>query len=188
MARPKIQEDDLLDRLTAVFQAHGYEGASLSRLSRATGLERASLYHRFPGGKEEMAQVILDRAAGWLVQHVLAPLGEPGRPEERVARMAERLGEFYHQGRRSCLLDTLSLGGEDSPFQNRVREAMATWVEAMASISSEAGFPREEALRRAEDALVQIQGGLVVARGTGNREAFLRVLRELPRSLASRED
>jgi len=184
MARPKIHEDDLLDRLTEVFQAHGYEGASLSRLSKATGLERASLYHRFPGGKEEMARVVLDRAAGWLVRHVLAPLREPGRPEERVARMAGLLGEYYLQGRRSCLLDTLSLGGEDSPFQSRVREAMATWVEAMASISSEAGLPREEARRRAEDALVQIQGGLVVARGTGSREAFLRVLDDLPRLLA----
>lgn len=188
MARPKIHEDDLLDRLTEVFQAHGYEGASLSRLSKATGLERASLYHRFPGGKEEMARVVLDRAAGWLVRHVLAPLEEPGRPWQRVARMSELLAEYYGQGRRSCLLDTLSLGGPDSPFRDRVREAMGKWVEAMASISREAGFSAEEAGRRAEGALVQIQGGLVVARGTGSRGAFLRVLRELPRLLTGSED
>lgn len=185
MARPKIQEDDLFDRITAVFQSYGYEGASLTRLSKATGLERASLYHRFPGGKEEMAQVVLDRAASWLVQHVLVPLGEPGRPAERVARMAERLAEYYEQGRRSCLLDTLSLGGQDSPFRERVREAMERWAEAMASVAREAGLPAEEAARRAEAALVQIQGSLVVARGTGNREAFLRVLQNLPRLLTS---
>jgi len=56
MPSTKVNEEELLDRLTSVFRTHGFEGASLSLISKATGLQRASLYHRFPGGKEEMAK------------------------------------------------------------------------------------------------------------------------------------
>ena len=70
MALTKINEDELLDRLTDVFRTYGYEGASLSRISEVTGLQRASLYHRFPGGKEDMAKAVLSRAGQWLINRV----------------------------------------------------------------------------------------------------------------------
>lgn len=173
-------DDRLIDRLSHVFQAHGYEGASLSLLAQATGLQRASLYHRFPGGKQEMAQVVLDRAVRWLSEHALGPLSQPGSAEERIRRMTAKLDDFYDEGRRSCLLDTLSLGRTESPFHDRVRQAMGTWIEAMAQIARETGSSFDEATRRAEEALVQIQGGLVLARGTGDRRAFHRALDRLP--------
>lgn len=188
MPRPTQDEDALLDRISEVLQTHGYEGASLSLLSRATGLQRASLYHRFPGGKEQMAEAVLDRAVRWLAEHALAPLNGTGAPEERVRRMTGKLAEFYHQGRRSCLLETLSLGAEDSPFRERVRSAMKTWIEAMAGVAEEAGMPPEEAGQRAEDALVQVEGGLVLARGIGDRRSFNRALDRLPHLLTNTDD
>ena len=50
MPTTKVTDNQLLDKLTEVFRLYGYEGASLSRISKVTGLQRASLYHRFPGG------------------------------------------------------------------------------------------------------------------------------------------
>ena len=41
-------------------------------------------------------------------------------------------------------------------------------------------FLKTVARQRAEDALIRIQGALVVARATGSNEPFLRVLRDLP--------
>jgi AcrR family transcriptional regulator len=49
------ERSDTLPTLAEVFREHGYEDASLSLLSQATGLGKGSLYHFFPGGKEEMA-------------------------------------------------------------------------------------------------------------------------------------
>ncbi len=51
MPAARVSEDFVLDKIAAVFRLHGYEGASIRLLAQATGLERASLYHRFPGGK-----------------------------------------------------------------------------------------------------------------------------------------
>ncbi|MEM8810542.1 MAG: TetR/AcrR family transcriptional regulator, partial [Cyanobacteria bacterium P01_G01_bin.38] len=44
-----MTKDAAIAKLTPVFRRYGYEGASLSMLSKATGLGKASLYHHFPG-------------------------------------------------------------------------------------------------------------------------------------------
>ncbi|WP_164094666.1 TetR family transcriptional regulator, partial [Serratia marcescens] len=49
----------LIPILGEVFREHGYEGASLAVIGARTGLGKGSLYHAFPGGKEEMASAVL---------------------------------------------------------------------------------------------------------------------------------
>ena len=43
---------DARPALAEAFRQYGFEGASLSMLSEATGLGNGSLYHFFPGGKD----------------------------------------------------------------------------------------------------------------------------------------
>ena len=180
MPASKIDDTQLMDRLTEVFRLHGYEGASLSRIADATGLQRASLYYRFPGGKEEMAEAVLAQADHWFASHILAPLSDQGEPADRVRRMAQRLGEFYGGGSASCLLDSLSLGEAANPLQDHVQRSFAAWLDALTGISREAGAKPALARRRSEEALMQIQGALVLARATGDRKPFRRVLAGLP--------
>lgn len=184
MPRQKINEVQLLDKLTHVFRLYGYEGASLTRLTEATGLKRASLYHHFPGGKEEMALAVLERGSQGLEAQVLTPLQEPGTPAQRVQHMAERLNKFYAQGQQSCLLDTLSLGEEDS-LHKPIQKAIAAWLKAMIQVAQEAGLAPDVAEQRAEEVLIRIQGSLVFARTTGNTQPFQRVLKELPSLLTT---
>ena len=179
MPMTKVNEDELLDRLSEVFRTYGYDGASLSLISKATGLQRASLYHRFPGGKEEMARAVLKRAQEWLATHVLAPLSAAGKPADRIQKMAKGIHEFYEGGRRSCLLDTLSLGAEDA-IKKHIRRGIAAWVEALANVAREAGAPKVKAYQRAQDAIGRIQGSLVIARVLHDRGPFERTLAKLP--------
>lgn len=176
----KVHDEELLDRLTDVFRTHGFEGASLSKISEATGLQRASLYHRFPGGKEEMAKAVLNRAGEWLENRVLAPLSGPGKPAERIRKMAKELHLFYGGGKHSCLLDSLSFGSGDNDIKRHVREGMQGWVEALAKVAREAGVPTKKAGQQAQDAISLLQGGLVMARVLNDREPFERSLANLP--------
>jgi len=183
----KVDQDELLDKLTEVFRIHGYEGASLSRIAEATGLGRASLYHRFPGGKQEMAEAVLERADSWFATHILAPLTGPGEPAERVREMAKRLDDFYSGGRQSCLLDSLSLGAAgDHGVREHVGRSFAGWRGALVDVARSSGFGRAAARRRADEALVRIQGALVLARATGETNPFARALESLPELLTAR--
>ena len=62
--------------LTALFQEQGFEGTSLSMIAKATGLKRASLYHHFPNGKEqlvgEMLEGMINHHAAGYQQAILA--------------------------------------------------------------------------------------------------------------------
>lgn len=180
MARQKVGDEELLDRLSEVFRSYGFEAASLTRIVAESGLERASLYHRFPGGKEEMACAVLDRASECFKTHILTPLSDQGDPAARVKEMARRINRYYTSGRRSCLLDSLSLGGGSDVVQTRVAEAFKAWLDALIKISREAGLPASQAKLRGEEALIRIQGALVMSRAMRTTKPFSRVLDGLP--------
>ena len=180
MPHPKVRDDALLEALQGVFCRYGFEGASLSLISEATGLQRASLYHRFPDGKVGMAVAVLDDVMERFGSSVLAPLSETGDPAARLRRTAKRLGEFYAGGSRSCLLETLSLGTPAPAVGAVLQRAVRATVDALAAVARECGAAPAEAARRAEQVVLEIQGALVLARAFGNRKPFERVLKALP--------
>lgn len=176
----KVSDERLVDVLAEVFRTYGEEGASLSRLSAATGLQRASLYHRFPGGKDEMLLAVLRRVDQRFEHDVLAPLADSDEPSRRIKRAVARLREFYGGGQKSCLYDTLSLQGGGEALRAHIRRSLEAWIDAFAALAREAGLAPGVARRRAEDALVRIQGSLVVARIREDPRVFERMLGELP--------
>jgi AcrR family transcriptional regulator len=187
MVHAQVTDDDLLATLTEVFRTYGYAGASLKIISHTTGLARASLYHRFPEGKAQMAEAVMARAMEWLDAHALSPLRDESRgAEERIRAMTDELDAFYHSGERSCLLDALSIGERGSPLSRMARRALEFWTGELSDLLASVGFSREEAAKRAEDAIIRIEGALVVARVRDDSKPFRRVLRELPDQLLAR--
>ena len=182
MRPAKISDERLFQGLSDVFRRKGYDGASYSDLMKATGLVKASLYHRFPGGKAEMVDAILSTVDRHFAEYVLKPASEEGRPRDRARKIGRRLREFYDSGRRWCLLDTLTLA--DSPSTRaHARRSMEFWIDAFARLSRDAGLSPAIARKRAQEAVVAIEGGLVVSRVLNNPRPFLRSLANLPKQL-----
>ncbi|GAA0903037.1 MULTISPECIES: TetR/AcrR family transcriptional regulator [Streptomyces violaceusniger group] len=75
--RPRsFDEGDALDRAIHVFWAHGYEGASLSELTGAMGINKPSLYAVF-GSKEELFRRAVARYGETYAARALATLEQP---------------------------------------------------------------------------------------------------------------
>lgn len=178
--QPKSQ---VVTSLLKAFRRNGYDGASLSRLSEETGLRRASLYHHFPGGKEEMARAALASATQDFQDVVLGPLDNGGTPEQRLASMAAALSAFYDDGRETCLLALMTIGEGREVLAPEVRRGLQGWIDALASVLEEAGQPKSLARERAQEAVVRIQGALVLARGLGDTKIFEQTVAQLPRNL-----
>ena len=85
-------------KLLKVFCQYGYEGVTLRQLVEACELNKATLYHHFPKGKEEMAGAVLGCLQGNLTNEVLTALNDDGSPEERIQLMLERVYQFYKGG------------------------------------------------------------------------------------------
>ena len=105
MMRPqKVLDIEILAGLTKVFRSKGYEGASLNELAEATGLKKASLYHRFPGGKQEMAETVLNHIDQWVVTHVFGTLtNEEVSPQSRLKNGLTKIKELYNDGNETCI-------------------------------------------------------------------------------------
>lgn len=180
-----MSKNTAIPQLLTVFRQYGYEGATLAKLSEATGLGRASLYHHFPKGKEEMAASVLDYLNQGLQENILAPLHSDRPPADRIHAMNKNIDAFYHQGEQACLLALLSVGEAHDLFQSQIQQALDLWIESLAQVAIEANVNPKTAHQRAEDAVLQIQGALVLARGLNNTAIFKRVLKHLPEMLLS---
>ena len=179
----KITRSKALDRITEVFRKWGYDGATLRLISDATGLGRASLYHHFPGGKEEMAAAVFGHIGGRVQKHVIDPLAGDGPPRERLERHARGVSRIFDGGKSNCLWGAMVLGGGVELFADEIKSALNAWTSAVAAVLREAGVPAREATRRSEAAMVRVQGALIVSRGLGSTAPFRRVIQDLPRAL-----
>ncbi len=90
MGRPRSFDiDSALDRVLLVFWRKGFEGASLSDLTKAVGVNRPSLYAAF-GDKEALFRKALDRYLDGPAAYVQEALKEPSARSvvERLLRGA----------------------------------------------------------------------------------------------------
>ncbi len=123
MGRPRSFDiGKALDRALQVFWQKGYEGASLSDLTKAMGINRPSLYAAF-GDKEALFRKALDRYVDGPASYVGEALKEPtGRAVvERLLRgAANLLTDPRHP--RGCLMvqGALSCGEAADPVRQEL--------------------------------------------------------------------
>lgn len=183
-----VARSEVLRALGEVFRAHGYEGASLTLITEATGLGKGSLYHMFPGGKEQMAAEVLANIDAWFELNIYAPLRAAHDPARAIAAMIAGVDEYFHSGDRVCLVGMVALGAARDTFAAKVDDYFARWQAALASLLRRSGLRNSEAQRRAEDALLTIQGALVLARARNDAGIFRRALTALTKRLLAPPD
>lgn len=183
MPAPLLSKDEVLDRLLDTFRDRGYEGASLAELSAATGLMKSSLYHHFPGGKEDMAEQVLAHLDRQLATSLYEPLRSSRTPARKLGAMLHTIDAFYGSGRKACLLERLCASVDRTRFQRPLRRAFTAWMDAVEALCLEAGLSKAVARARAEDFVVRIEGALIVCAGTDDYGVFERTIRDLRASV-----
>ncbi|HVJ51747.1 MAG TPA: TetR/AcrR family transcriptional regulator [Aliidongia sp.] len=169
----------MLPALSELFRERGFEGASLSMITLRTGLGKGSLYHFFPGGKEEMASWVLGEIDGWFEQNLFKPLREDPDPVAAIKAMFRTVDEYFRSGRRVCLVGALALGDVRDRFAEQIRRYFASWRRDLAEALGRAGHSAAGAEDLAEETVAAIQGGLVLARAVNDPGLFARTLRRL---------
>jgi AcrR family transcriptional regulator len=177
MRRIAPNRDQLLGIVAEVFREHGYEGASLSLIGEATGLGKGSLYHFFPGGKEEMASAVIAHIDAWFEDNVFAPLRDSTDPRTGIERMLAATDSYFRSGRRVCLIGAFALDESRDLFAGQIRNYFGRWVTYLADALERTGHERAEATELAEETVAAIQGALMLARASDDTGVFSRALR-----------
>jgi TetR/AcrR family transcriptional repressor of lmrAB and yxaGH operons len=175
MPKTAAGREDVIPVLAEVFRRYGYEGASLARITEETGLGKGSLYHFFPGGKEEMAAAVLAHIDDWFQRNVYAPLRQARSPHEGLAAMFEQVSRYFVSGRKVCLVGVFALGNERDRFAQAVAAYFRDWASSLASTLERGAVDPDTARALAEEILGGIQGALVLARAWDDAAVFARI-------------
>lgn len=169
MARPKgvdvaARSSAMYDNLITTFRAKGYDGASLSDLSVATGLAKASFYHRFPGGKPELGRATLAEAGKRFTADILRPLQSSLPARTRWLAMLDGIAHHYGHCDTTCLMNSMTLGEGATLFTRDIRLTINAWEKLMIATLVDMGYSAAVARVRAQDVIIRVQGALVLQR------------------------
>lgn len=184
MTRIIHEKTDVVPMIAEVFRELGYEGATMSKITSRTGLSKGSLYHFFPGGKEEMAAAILAHVDAWFISQVFEPL-EQEDPQTAIPRMWQEVNAYFRSGQRICLVGAFALDETRDRFALNIGQYFIRWIEALAAALVRAGATKEAALLLSEDAVGGIQGGLILARALNDHSVFERIIAGLAERVAA---
>jgi TetR/AcrR family transcriptional regulator, lmrAB and yxaGH operons repressor len=180
MALQKVTDDVVVEQLLAVFRAVGYDGATMSDLAQATGLQKASLYHRFPDGKQAMAQAVLDYIETASQTDIVAVLQHSAlSPAGRLKTALTAIDALYSGGQLSCVLRALSLGSAAGQFRPQIARIFGGWIEGFAQTARALGHSDQKATRLATSIVVRVQGALILADTVQQPALFGQTLTEI---------
>jgi len=177
--RTVAEKADTIAPLAEVFREHGYEGASLALISKATGLGKGSLYHFFPNGKEEMVRAVLSDISQWFEVSIYSPLRDDPDANAAIGHMLDETDAYFRSGRRVCLVGALAVAQTRDIFAEAIQGYFVAWIEALQSALLRQGREADHALRLAEETVLAIQGAIVLSRAVDDIGVFERAMAQL---------
>ncbi len=164
----------ILDTAAGLFRRHGYTGVGLKQISHESRSPIGSMYHFFPGGKEELTAHALRRSGhGYqlLVEAVLdaAPDLRTGVRDcfTGAADVLEATG--YAD---ACPIETVALevASTNETLRLVTAEIFDAWIDALAGRVEAAGAPPAQARAFALAFLAALEGAFVLSRALRSPE------------------
>jgi TetR/AcrR family transcriptional repressor of nem operon len=178
MTKGEQTRQEIIRKAAPIFNQKGYEGAALSDLMRATGLEKGGIYRHF-SSKEALAAEAFDYA--WRetfnsrVHHLDTVSNTVDRLKQLVANFVERRGVI--PGGCPLLNTAIDTDDGNSILRERARKALRGWRSYLISMIS-AGIKARE-IRREVDAkklatliISSLEGAIMLYRLERNEEAL----------------
>lgn len=180
MRPQKVENQALLTGLMKVLSAKGYDGASLNELADASGLQKASLYHRFPAGKKEITSAVLNFVNDWVKKNIYGLLTNSSlSPALRLKTVVKNINELYNNGNSICILRALSMDTGVDIFGEQIKESMLLWVKGFTSLGEDFGLSKDTAREKAYTVLISIQGSLIVSKSLGSNSWYKATLKNV---------
>lgn len=179
MPRPATYKtNELLELIAPVFRFHGFADASMTALSKASNLSKASLYHHFPDGKPEMARKILGIEGQRMQAHILAPLSS-NNPAGALVESMDGVLEFYRGNVPTCMMNSLLLGGGAELFRSDIQAAVGAWKKSLQVAYTSLTGDAEEGRAWSVYAIERIQGALILCKVEASRAPLEQAVAEL---------
>lgn len=180
MPRP-ARAEDISPRTKLVLAAldllrrGGLSGAGINQVIDASRAPKGSVYHYFPGGKQQLVIEALREAERTVGEHCSNVFRDKARVAEKVRTLFTKTaaGLEANEFAKGCPVAavTLDLERESHALRDVCREVFDRWMDVIAHGLDD--VPRDERRAVAQLILATLEGGLVLARARGAKAPLL---------------
>ncbi len=164
----------ILDAGGEYFRRKGYSGTGVKQIVEAAQAPFASLYHFFPGGKEQLGAEVIRRSGATYLQLVGAVF-DPAPDvvtavEDFFAGAAETLRQTDYAD--ACPIATIALevASSSEPLREATAEVFDSWIDGLALRFRDAGVSARRARELAIYMLSALEGAFVLCRAKRSTE------------------
>ncbi|MEV8395990.1 MULTISPECIES: TetR/AcrR family transcriptional regulator [unclassified Streptomyces] len=172
-----------------LMQRQGYDGSGIKQIAQEANATLGSIYHFFPGGKQELAVAAIehgDREFATILREVLA--GEPD-PARAVVACAEGLATGLRASDwvDGCPVTATALGtaGRAPDIQRAAALAFAHWRGLVTDALRRAGIPDEDAQDLGHTVISTLEGAEFAAQVSRSEEPLRTAGAHLARLITS---
>jgi AcrR family transcriptional regulator len=166
--------DRIVFATAELFMQQGYAATGMKQVVTASGAPFGSVYHHFPGGKEQLAEETIrasGRFFGALIESFLAAHPDPARAVEAFFDgAAETLVQTGYAN--ACPIATIALEVADGNerLRSATDEVFASWSEALAARLRTHGLVPRAAGELATAVLAALEGAFMLSRAARSAE------------------
>lgn len=185
MAKRSVREQ-MIEGAADLLARRGVQGTSFADVLAQTGAPRGSIYHHFPGGKDELVQAAARSVGEGVV--ALLDVVEASSPAKVVDVFVDGWRAVSVSGgfERGCAVAATCLGsGEDDAARRLAAEIFASWQAALSRAFVRSGATRRQADDLAVVCLAAVEGALVLGRAAHDDQVFVVLKRQLRRLASS---
>ena len=168
---PGVREQ-MIDAAIVLLAQKGLPGTSFSEVLERSGAPRGSVYHHFPGGKDELVAAAVEQAG----DRAIAALEATG--PTTVVAVAEGFLDLWRQllvyssYGAGCSVLAVTVATDSADLLARTGTVFRGWRRSLATLAERAGVAEDAAAAFAATLIAASEGAVVLSRAEQSADAF----------------
>ncbi len=164
----------IVRRSAELFRRQGYAGTGVKQIVAEASAPFGSLYHFFPGGKEQLGEEVI-RTSGALYGQLIDAFYVPGADPVAATRnffAAAAVSVRESDYADACPIATVALevSSTSEPMRQACADVFDGWLDGATERLVECGLPRKRSRALAFELIAALEGAFVLARALRSTE------------------
>lgn len=162
--------DRMVESTIILLAKLGFQGASFSSVLQDSGAPRGSIYHHFPGGKDELVLAALDRSGARAVGVVGSLRGQPAEAAIRRFVALWRSILLVSDFSAGCSVLGATVSATEPEILQRAAEIFRSWQAELTEVLARGGLDAAMAHQVAVLTIASCEGAVVLCRAERTTE------------------
>jgi AcrR family transcriptional regulator len=167
-------KDRIMFASAELFRRYGYTGTGLKQIVAEANAPFGSLYHFFPGGKEQLGEEVI-RLSGEFYLQLWRAIFEPAPDvvtgvSDFFAGAAQTLRDTDYADACPIATVALEVASTSEPMRQATADVFTSWIDQITERFAEAGIRRAKARELGVSLLAGLEGAFVLSRAMKSTE------------------